>query len=232
VLREILISAFLASHANSATHETFIGEARENGILVYTEKHDVTKDANGQPIEAVTSYLNPEGKELGVLRSNFKNSLNLPEHVFEDYRSKAKYGIRRSGSKVEMFSQDPNEPEKTKTLESGESTERLQVGCQGFTYYLHGKVDQIKEKKILPVLFMIPGELSTYKFELEFIKENPDQTVDFTVKVENWFLRLFAPKLEFRYNKKINRIVWYKGLSNIKSDKGKLMDVVIDYKYL
>jgi len=231
MLRAFLFSIILGSPAFAETHETFIGEAREKGVLVYTEKHSVTKNANGQPVEAVTNYVSPDGKVLGVLRSNFKDSLNLPEHTFEDERTKAKYGIRRSGTKVEMFSQEGNEPEKTKVLENDDATERLQVGCQGFNYYLFGKVDQIKEKKYLPVLFMIPGELSSYKFELEFIKDNPDQTVDFTVKIESWFLRLFAPKLEFRYDRKINRIVWYKGLSNIKNDKGKLMDVVIDYKY-
>ena len=28
-----------------------------------------------------------------------------------------------------------------------------------------------------------------------------------------------------------HRIVWYKGISNIKNDKGKIMDVEIEYKY-
>lgn len=228
---ELLATFLLSVTASADTHELFRGEAREKGVLVYTELHDITKDKAGNPLEATTTYVNPEGKTLGVLQSNFRQSLNLPEHVFEDSRSKVKYGIRRIGTKIEMFNQDPGKPEETKELEKGSDTERLQVGCQGFNYYLFGKIDKIKEQRFLPVLFMIPGELSTYKFELEFVKDNPDQSADFTVKIESWFLRLFAPKLEFRYDRKINRIVWYKGLSNIKNDRGKLMDVIIDYKY-
>lgn len=59
----------------------------------------------------------------------------------------------------------------------------------------------------------------------------PDQTVDFKVKIENWFLRAFAPELEFKYDRKTDRIVWYKGISNIKSETGKNMNVEIEYKY-
>ena len=217
--------------AFATTQEIFRGEAREKGVLVYTELHEVTKDDAGTPLEAKTTYASPEGKTLGVLHSNFRHSFHLPEHVFEDTRTGVRYGIRRTGSKIEMFNQDPGELEETKEIKPGDESERLQVGCQGFNYYLFGKIDQIKEKKLVPVLFLIPGELSTYKFELEYVRENPDKTVDFAVKIENWFLRLFAPKLEFRYDRKIHRIVWYKGLSNIKNAKGKLMDVIIEYKY-
>jgi len=55
--------------------------------------------------------------------------------------------------------------------------------------------------------------------------------VDFKVKIENWFLRAFAPELEFKYDRKTDRIVWYKGISNIKSETGKNMNVEIEYKY-
>ena len=100
-----------------------------------------------------------------------------------------------------------------------------------FNYYIKGRTNFLKSIRSQPVLFMVPGDLTTYKFVLEYIGETQDQIVDFKVKIENWFLRAFAPELEFRYDKKIDRIVWYQGISNIKSNDGKVMNVTIDYKY-
>ena len=227
----IILHLGIFSPAFADQHELFKGEARENGKLVYIENHDVTFDDLGKVIEAKTVYVDPSGKVLGVLRSDFAKSLNMPDHIFVDERTKNKYGIRRSDEKLLMFSQEYGKEEVTSELESQKDKNRIQVGCQGFNYFLKGKIDEFKKIKAQPVLFVIPGDFSTYKFVLEFIRENADQTVDFKVKIENLFLRLFAPQLEFRYDKKINRIVWYKGISNIKSDQGKIMNVTIDYKY-
>lgn len=221
----------LSPMALADRHDLFKGEAKEKGRLVYRENHDVTFDDANNPLEATTTYTDPNGTVLGILKSNFRRSLNLPEHIYNDNRTGNKYGIRRDGEKVILFSQEPGKAEATKEMSGDDEKNRLQVGCQGFNYYLKGKIDQIKSMKSQPVLFMIPGELTSYKFILNYLRENSDQTVDFNVKIENWFLRAFAPTLEFRYDKKINRIVWYKGISNIKNNVGKTMDVTIDYKY-
>ncbi len=222
----------ICDFALAARRDLFTGEAKEDGKLVYIEKHDVSFDDAGNVINAKTVYVDTNGKVLGTLESNFKQSLSMPEHLYVDGRTNGKYGIRRKGEKVILFYQDEGKDEVSKELESEDVKSRVQIGCQGFNYFLKDKIESIKNQKNLPILFVIPGDLSTYKFVLEFIKENAeDNTVEFKVKIENWFLRAFAPQLEFRYDKKINRIVWYKGISNIKNDKGKNMFVTIDYKY-
>ncbi len=226
----ILIS-FCFGQVHAEMHEIFKGIAKENGKTVYIERHDVTFDDKENVIEAKTTYIDPTGRLLGTLTSDFRKSLSLPEHVFIDERTKVQYGIRREGEKVILFNQDQGQPQMTSTLEKQSDRDRIQVGCQGFNYFLKGQIEHFKEVKTQPVLFMVPGDLSTYKFVLNFVSENKDNSVNFKVKIENWFLRAFAPELEFRYDRTINRIVWYKGISNIKNDQGRLMDVIIDYEY-
>lgn len=227
----VLLLLFFVQNVFSARQEFFKGEARENGKIVYLESHEVTFDDKNNVLEAKTTYFDPDEKAIAALSSNFRQSLSLPEHVFEDYRTKGQYGIRRSDNKIILFNKDDGKPETTKVLESNSDKDRVQVGCQGFNYFLKGKIDSLRDQKSLPVLFMIPGDLSTYKFVLNYVRENADQTVEFSVKIENVFLRLFAPELEFRYDQKKQRIVWYKGISNIKSNDNKPMNVVIEYKY-
>lgn len=233
MLKWILSSYFLAKSlvAFAITHESFRAEARENGKVVYLEKHEVNFSDDGKALDAQTDYLSPEGKLLATLKSDFTPSLSLPNHQYEDLRTGSIYGIRRSGKKIVLFQQEKGQEEKTKELEDAQDSERLQVGCQGFNYYLKGKIESVKAQKIVPVLFMIPGELTTYKFRMKLMKDNGDGNLDFTVEIENFFMRLFAPELRFRYSQNLHRITHYEGISNIKNEKGKVMDVVIDYTY-
>ena len=215
-----------------ANHEFYQGVAKENGTTVYIEKHDLVFDEQKNILEATTTYVSPNGKVLGVMKSDFRTSINLPNHVFRDERTLGQYGIRRSADgKIILFNQDAGKPETTKTLDEEKDRTRLQVGCQGLNYYLKGKINQMRDIRSLPVLLMIPGDLDSYQFKLDFIRENKDGTADFKIKIENWFLRLFAPTLEFKFDQRLNRIVWYKGVSNIKNDAGKNMNVEIDYTY-
>jgi hypothetical protein len=222
---------YLADDAMAARRDLFRGTAREAGKIVYFEDHDVQFDDQGIVLEATTTYNNPEGKILAILTSDFRNSLSLPDHVFKDERTMTQYGIRREAGKVILFSKDRGKIETSKVLDDKGDIDRLQVGCQGFNYYLKGRTNFLKSIRSQPVLFMVPGDLTTYKFVLEYLGETQDQVVDFKVKIENWFFRAFAPELEFKYDKKIDRIVWYKGISNIKNNDGQVMNVTIDYKY-
>jgi hypothetical protein len=221
----------ISQNAFADRHEFFSGEAKENGKLVYIEKHDVTFDDQNKVLEAQTTYVDPQGKSVAVLNSDFRKSLSLPEHTFEDLRTKNKYGIRRDQNKIILFNQDYGQPEEAKELLDNNDKTRVQVGCQGFNYFLKDKIEELSQIKSLPVLFMIPGDLSTYKFTLNYIKKNADQAIEFKVKIESLWLRMFAPELEFHYDTQKQRIFWYKGISNIKNDKGQTMNVVIDYKY-
>jgi hypothetical protein len=231
IFRILLPVLFLVPQSWANRTETFSGIAKEKGKVVYTENHEVSFDGQGKVLSAKTVYVDPEGKTLGVLKSDFKDSLSLPEHVFYDERTKGSYGIRRTDSQVVLFNQDSGKSEQKIELTDEKDKNRVQIGCQGFNYFLKDKLDELKAAKKQPVLFMIPGDLSTYKFVLELVKENPDQTFDFKVKIESWLLRAFAPELEFKYDRKIDRIIWYKGISNIKSAAGKTMNVEIEYKY-
>jgi hypothetical protein len=227
----LIVGTFFTLTASADRFVSYQGTAKENGALVYVEKHQLTFDDQNNILEATTSYVSPEGKVMGVMKSNFRKSLNLPDHVYRDERTQGQYGIRRENGRIVLFNQDAGKPEATKVLEEEKDQKRLQVGCQGLNYYLRGKINEMKDIKSLPVLLMIPGDLDSYQFKLDFVRENPDQTVDFKIKIENWFLRLFAPTLEFKFDPKVSRIVWYKGISNIKSDAGKNMNVEIEYQY-
>ena len=209
--------------------QRFIGEAREKDQLVYLEKHTVLYDHKKRVLESSTDYVKPDGKVFARLHTDYRGSISLPTHTFEDLRTGSVYGLRHEKDKVKLFRREKGKEEKAKYFHVQDGG-RIEMASQGFNYYLKGKTAELRDKKKVPVSFFVPGALKTYNFLLSYDKENNDQTVDYQVKIENLFLRLFAPRLEFRYDEKAGRIAWYKGISAVKGDDRKLMNVTVTYK--
>lgn len=211
--------------------ETYEGEARKDNKPVYIEHHTVTYSAEGRLLKAVTDYDSPDGKKLAHLESDFRDSLTVPTHSIENFRTGNVQGIRREGAKLIMFDRDKDKPERTKVLEEKKNDDHILVGCQGLNYYLLGNMAATISKKKLPLRFLIPGKLDYYDFTLEFVKESSKDVYDFEVTIQNLFLKLFAPKLFVRYDGAAKHIIDYRGLSNVTDEKGNLQNVSITYKY-
>lgn len=225
----MILILLLSFNINASNIESFYGDASIGGKKIYREDHEVIFDEKGKALEAETKYIDVDGNQIATLKSNFRSSITLPEHTYKDLRTGNMYGVRLEGKKVVLFQQEKDKEEKTKILDKDFAKDRLQVGCQGLNYYFRDHLEEVVAKKTVPVVLMIPGNLDTYDFKLHFVKQN-ENIYEFEVYIENWFLRIFAPKLEFKYDSKLRQIVWYKGLSNVADKNGKPQNVLIDYK--
>jgi hypothetical protein len=232
ILTVIGIFLFCGSLGLTAeTTETFFGEARSEKGLAYTEKHIVRFDDLHEVLDAETTYYNPSGELICLLKSDFRKSLTAPDHTIEDKRTGNVQGLRRENTNLIVFYRDKGKPEACKNLSAGIGTERIAFGCQGLNYYLVKNLQKIKNAKSLPIKFIIPGNLDAYNFEIRYLDEEKNGTVLIDIEIDNWLLKIFAPKLEVRYDQKNGRILWYKGLSNIKDAQGKPQSVTINYLY-
>ena len=218
------------SGAFGLTHVTYTGEASKDNKVIYLEHHDAQYDDSEKLLTATTVYETPEGKPLAKIVSDFSNSLTVPTHTIENFRTGNIQGLRWDGNKIVLFDHDKGKDERTKILESSDS-DRILVGCQGLNYYLLGNLDAKNPDQTVKLRFLIPGKLDYYDFNLKMVNESPPGIINFEVAIQNWFLRIFAPKLYIKYDKVKKHIIWYKGLSNIPDEKGDLQNVTIDYKY-
>lgn len=232
----IALSAVWLSAASAAQILEYRGEARRvtdrgPGAVVYLERHRVTLGDDGRPILAETRYESPDGRLLADLRSDFRDSLTVPSHTATDHRTGSTHGLRREQGRLVLFDQRPGQPERTRVLTDRDSGGRLLVGCQGLNYHLSTQPDRIQPGSRLPLRFLIPGKLDYYDFNLVPLSESPDGIAAFDVTIQNWFLRLFAPKLELKYDTRLRRLVWYRGISNLLDDQGENQVVEIHYTY-
>jgi hypothetical protein len=220
----ILIFAFtLTSYAETQVYK---GEASVEGKLVYREDHSA--DFQDNKIQsALTTYTDPSGKVLAKLKSNFTKSINVPEHEMEDKKTGV-YGVRYKNDEIIMYRKFEGK-EETKTVKTAQKNKLLVAG-QGLHYWILHHFDELLAKKKIELLFLIPGKLDTYHFTLKLLKNTPE-TAELEVEIDSWFLRLFAPKLELTYDIKTKRLARYKGLSNLQTEKGDLMNVEIIYRH-
>lgn len=217
------------SHANMIVH--YQGLAKNGDRLAYIEKHTVEYDDQGKLLSTATEYTSAAGKSIAELRSDFRESLAVPSQTFKDFRTGNVEGVRRDRGKLVMFDQDPGKLERTRSLDDSDLGIHILVGGQGMNYYLLDHLETIQPLQELSLRFLIPGKLDFYDFKIKKTNESTDGIVEFEIVIQNWFFKIFAPKLFVKYDKKKKRIVWYKGISNLKSDDGSKQNVTITYEY-
>lgn len=155
----------------------------------------------------------------------------MPSHTATDDRSGNVHGLRREEGRLVLFDRMQGQPKRTRILTARDVGDRLLVGCQGLNYYLSGHPDRIQSGTRLSLRFLIPGKLDYCDFNLVPRGSAADGNAAFNVTIQNWFLRLFAPKLELKYDTARRRLVWYRGISNVLDDRGENQVVEITYSY-
>jgi hypothetical protein len=225
------LAMFSASEARPLV-ETYTGVAKnKKGEVVYRERHVAEFDEEGRILRAKTDYLDVSGEVIGVMESDFTAALTAPDYSYRDLRDGSEHGIRVDAGEFVLFKKNPDGSEETRRIESGDFDEgTLLVGCQGLHYYLIDHLEEVENRKKIPIMFLIPGKLDAYAFTM-YHRGEKDGVVDLEIKISNFLLRLFAPKLDIRYREADRRLLRYFGLSNIATDDGKLQTVSIEYQY-
>jgi hypothetical protein len=211
-----------------AETQEYEGEAFVGSKYVYREKHTLELEA-GKVIRSTTVYTDQKGKILAQIKNDYRRSLSVPEHEMEDLVHGGAHGVRYKNSDIVMFNRE-GKKEETKIVRVEDFRNKLLVGGQGFHYYLMENLEEIIKKGKVDLKFLIPGRLDAYDFYLKVARVSED-TVELEIEIDNWFLRLFAPKLELLYDRKKKRLLKYTGLSNIKNEDKELMKVKISYRY-
>jgi hypothetical protein len=201
------------------------GEARSlEGDLVYHENHRV--EFVGKQIKNTeTLYFNKDRKKIASLVSDYNFNQKMPTYEFTDYINPRKEGLRRQGQDYEIYFSLGTKEEQTSRIKAAENV----FASQGWHYYLVNNLSRINEKG-MQLQLVLPSELDAFEFRLKKTAEVLDR-VNFSLTINSWFLRLFAPELKLSYDKKQKRLLEYEGVSNVLDRDGKRQKVKITYFY-
>jgi len=228
--RRIAVSCLLAlvmlgtAKAGEST-DVYWGTATDpDGKLLYREKHLTWYD-DGKIRRSLTEYLDPDGRQIAVMDSNYERSLAMPTYVFKDYRTGREEGLRLEDGRYVIFHRDAEGRENTKVLKDVEDV----YSCQGWHYYVVNHLDKLDEDRDFTLKLIFPDRLRTYPFTVEKTGAEGDTLfvrVRFAYRALSWLV----PKLELQYDKKSKQLLKFQGVSNIFDDNDDLQDVRITYQ--
>jgi len=228
----LLADAALPAWAMSSgrQEEVFQGVARdEQGEIAYIEEHRMIYE-DGRLQRNETRYRDADGKEIAVLTSNFATNPYVPNYAFEDRRFGRQDGTFVDGPWVKLYGRaDQNAPVQQDMMR----LETDMVTGQGLDVYLRDHLDKLAEgDAIKQVRFLMPLEGRDFVFRIRRLATPAEPgTVAFNVEAESWFRRLFAPKLEVRYDRASRRLLSYRGASNLLNAEQGVQNVTITYRY-
>jgi hypothetical protein len=226
-MKLFMLLIFMSVKAYSET-QVFEAIAKKEGQLAYIERHTVVYD-DRTIIKSLTEYLDPDGKMIGSLRSDYTHNLAAPEFILRDQRHHSLQGLHWTKSKLEIFSQEADRAKVARKMFTPNQQE-VQISGPGLIYFVAANLDKIIAKKILEFQYIIPGRLEAFDFYIKTVDHNRE-VAEFEVEMKSWLMRLFGPRLKLIYDIQKKRLIFFEGLSNLRDKEGQMMSVDIQYRY-
>lgn len=192
------------------------------GRVLYREQHEVVEDG-GRLESAVTTYLDPNGRTIGRLQSDYRRSAYAPDYSFFDLRTGKRESARNEGGAIVLRY---GEQEKRYPV----SRDEIVVLGQGMHHFVRANLERLANETI-SVRFGIPSRLDTYGFRIRPLGRPSPGVVRLRIESDSWLIRALAPHLEVDYELATRRLLRYEGVSNLDGPGGETQKVVIVYDY-
>lgn len=211
--------------------EKSIGTAKnKKGEIVYIENHQ-SHFENGKLEKLTTRYSINSSTEFGGIDSDFTKSDTVPQYKFRDDRNNRSAGVEwlKDPNKVKVFSS-----KKGKVKYKEFELKPDMVAGQGLYNYLRLQSSELASdtKQVKTIQFLVPFKRDVYDFRVKTKKFDPKTGIAvFRIEADSWLFRLMAPYIEATYDVNKKRLLQYEGPSNLLSQEGKNMSVIISYSY-
>lgn len=219
----IALLAFLVP-GRAAADERFVGTARHpDGRVAYVEEHRVRREGE-RVVAAETRYLDPAGRPVARLVSDYGRDPFAPDYRYEDLRTGEveEVALRdgglelRAGERRRLLPLDRRRP-----LAAGQGLDRL----------TRARLTELARGEVLRVSLALPSRLEAYDFRIRALPVGPGGPLRVRIEPASFLLRLLAPSIEADYERETGRLVAYRGVSNVAGPRGEVQQVEIEYRY-
>jgi hypothetical protein len=203
--------------------ETLLGTVRHKGQIIYLEQHQIfSEQGNPSIIKKIETKYTDQQKEVGYRQQEFSPGHYIPNLVFKDKISDETYSITVNNQRAILQTLFNKTEKKTKF-----KITKDMVTTSSISKYIFENFNSLL-KKSSTIKCLMPRSHRFVKLNIKNYKET-DSQVTFVIRPASIFLRYLADKTYVTLDKKTKYWIEYKGFSNLKSKKGKVLDVKIDY---
>ena len=192
----------------------------------YLEKHTIELNKD-EVIKSKTVYYNTDNEEIAVLSCDYTKERFHPEFEFTDSRTGYWEKVVDLGK---TFRVQYRESENSKIVSKEFSKQEYFSASQGLNELIKSNLMALYKGQDVTTSFLLPSRMQNINMLIRG-KAMEEGKIKVTIEVKNFFLRMFAPKLEMVYAKNSGKLMNYYGQSNIVTAKGDKQKVYIEYNY-
>jgi hypothetical protein len=197
-----------------------------SGTLEYVEEHVVKYD-NNKIVAINTTFYDAENRKIARQSSEFSHGAQFGGYDFMDERHQYKDGARVTADRILIYKKEnPAADMKKKYI----AKKPDQIVGQGFYQFVAANLDDLAQGRIISAKLVLPAQMDQYDVRIRK-QQIQDNRILLKVELDNWFLRLFSPTIQFEYDLESRRVLWYRGVSMVSNQDNKSVEVVTTYDY-
>ena len=194
------------------------GQAWDSGkkTVMYTESHWSAYEGNVLKDRTVV-YRCADGTPFARKEISYSQSKLAPAFNFRDERFNYEEGLRWRDGKAQLWHSLNNRTEQ-KALDVSADL----VADAGFDVFVKDRWQSLAQTGSQPLQFAVPSRLTSYSFNLKRTGSMPYRNTNaqnFALELGGW-LSFIAPSIELTYSNSSQRLLRFKGMSNILNNAG------------
>jgi hypothetical protein len=210
--------------------EKMYGKAywKESGKLGYLEEHTFYYNDNRR-VKVETVYRWPTGEKFADFISDYTKHPYIPAYRFRDKRFDRIEGLEwLENGKIRIYGKKYGDRQLLSKVMDPPSPG---FAAQGLNFFIVDNFEDLtaQDKDPVEVEFVAPMAQRSYGFRIKAKGLPVGNIVKFRAEIDNWFIRLFAPSIDVKYDMQKKVLLEYKGPSNLLNNEKDIETVVIKY---
>jgi len=220
------ISLLLAGSVYANDERVYGRAVNADGKLLFMEEH-IVRYENDRIVALKTIYYDSNLKKIGEQVSDFSQGPQFGSYDFKDERLQYNDGARVMSNRILIYCKEtPQATAKKKYIKR----EPGQIVGQGFHQFILTHLDALARGEVISAKLVLPAHMDQFDIQISKSKLENDR-LWIRIELDNWFLRLFAPRIEAEYDLGNRRLLSYRGLSMIADESGNNLPVTVSYNY-
>ena len=227
--RTLILLCILASSNTWAATLHYVGTAYSlvDKKPVYSEHYAEQFDTQARPLACSVTYRDTNDQLVATKSLDYARHPYAPAFRFSNQRTGYQESVEwLDDGRLRLTHQDKGARRQEKILQVGEPV----VADAGFNNYIRDHLPALLQGETLAFNFLNPARLDWFRFTATLISQTP-QAVTVKVAPANTLLSWLVSPIELVYSKTDQRLLEYRGLTNISLDGSSNVSGNIYYQY-